>query len=140
MIGGKSFRIGMPRQEAMALIRECCTTQGSEDGMFLIQKTGDFFNIVGTIFFKDGQVSKLVRSEKYTGNKDASDFVLALYRSILNGQTTSHAVITISAFPEELSNGTMRNILLTYPDGRKLRVTQHAVDNGQVGVELEEER
>ena len=27
-IGGKAFKIGMPRHEAMALIKECCRTQG----------------------------------------------------------------------------------------------------------------
>jgi len=140
MIGGQNFRIGMSRQEAMALIAECCSTLGdSETSMSLIQKTGDS-SMLGSISFKGGRVSRLTSDVKQIRGKDTSDFVLALYRTILNGQTTATGTVNISAFPDELSNGINRYILLTYPNGRILRITQFAVDNGQVGAEIEEER
>lgn len=140
MIGGANFRIGMSRQEAMALSAECCRTSlEGETGMVLHQKTGDL-TIIGTVFFANGRVSGLVADVKQTLGRDASDFALALYRSILNGRTTVQGAVTIQAFPDELSNGTNRHILLIFPDGRKLRVKQFTVDNGLVGAEITEER
>ena len=138
-IGGKPFRIGMPRQEAMALIKECCRTQGPSDAMFLQAKTGDF-SIIGSIHFRDDRVSELVSSLKASGGKETSDLALALYRAILNGRESASENVSLNAFSRESTNGTSRNIVLTYSNGRVLRLAQIAVDDGTLGVNLDEER
>jgi hypothetical protein len=140
MIGGKTFRTGMPQQEALALIAECCQTQGSPDSMFLLQKTGDF-HILGTISFKNGRVSHLTVDVKQVQAKDASEFVLALYRTILDGQTAaSGAGVTVSAYPQDVASAAERYVLLSYPNGRKIRLTQFSVEDGTSAVKIEEER
>jgi hypothetical protein len=139
-IGGASFRVGMSRSEAMALIRDCCRTSAvSDDGMFLNDKSTN--EIIGSISFNDGRVSRLSRHEKQSQNREASDFVLALYRSVLERNTAvQSANLTLSAFPEELANATKRHLLLKFSNGRKLRVSQTSIDDGSVVVDLEEER
>ena len=100
--------------------------------MFLMQKTGDF-SIIGSIFFEDDRVSELVSSLKATGSKDTSDFVLALYRSVLSGRDRATETVTITASSKEMGNGTSRYVILTYPNGRVLRISQAAV-HGAAGV------
>jgi hypothetical protein len=139
-IGGKTFRLGMSQKEALALIAECCQTQGSPDSMFLIQKTGDP-KILGTVSFKNGRVSHLTADVKQIQSKDVSEFVLTLYRTILDGQTAaSGAGVTVSAYPQDIPNATERYVLLSYPNGRKIRLTQFSVDDGTAAVKIEEER
>jgi hypothetical protein len=140
MIGGASFRIGMPRQEAMALIAECCKTSAQQpDSMFLVDKNSN--SIIGGIFFRDGRVSSLERHDKQSQDKAASDFVLAMYRSVLERNTVvTLAGVTVMAFSEELGNASQRHLLLTFPNGRKLRITQANLDDGGVVANLHEER
>jgi hypothetical protein len=139
-IGGATFRIGMSRQEAMSLVAECCGTSAvSSDGMFLLNKASN--EIIGAIFFKDGRVSGLRRDEKQSQNKEVADFILSLYRSVLDRNSLIQpSVVTLSAFSEELSNATSRHLTLTFPDGRRLHLTQSTLDNGEVVVDLQEER
>ena len=137
-IGGKSFAVGMARAEALALVSQCCRSLGDpESAVFLMQKTGDV-RLIGKMFFENGKVSRLVADVRQTGNKDTSDFVLALYRAVVAGQKSARGQVTITAFTDEDTNGT--NILLTFPDGRRLRITQFAEESGQIGAQIEEER
>jgi len=139
-IGGASFRVGMPRQEAMALIAECCSALGGDsDGIVLVGKNGG--GILGSIFFRDGRVSALSREEKQVHGKETSDFMVALYRSVLERNTlVQSANVRLSAFSEEMTNSTNRHLLLTFANGRTLRVKQMTLDNGDVVVDLVEER
>ena len=137
-IGGKSFSVGMTRAEALTLVTQCCRSLGDpESALFLMQKTGDV-KLIGKMFFENGKVSRLVADVRHSGNKDTSDFILALYRSVVAGQKSTRGQVTISAFTDEDSNGT--NILLTFPDGRRIRLTQFAEESGQVGAQIEDER
>jgi len=140
VIGGRAFRIGMPRQEAMALITDCCRTSGSNpDAFFLMPKTGNF-DIIGSIAFRADRVSELSASLKSTSERDSSDLVLTLFRAILNGRDLAAETVSLRAFAREAINGTSRNIVITYPNGRVLVLSQLAGDKGTIGVNLEEER
>jgi hypothetical protein len=118
-IGGSMFRAGMPRQEAMPLIAECCSTSAvNPDSMFLVGKNGG--SILGSIFFRNGRVSALSRNEKQFRDKDTSDFMVALYRSVLDHNTAVQSVnVTLSAYSEEITNAAQRHLLLTFANGRK---------------------
>jgi len=138
-IGGASLRIGMPRLEAMELIGRCCTSSPLSDSMFIMDKNSN--DIIGDIFFKDGRVRSLRRHDKHSQHKEASDFMLAVYRSVLERNTSVQSLnVTLSAFSEEMANATKRHLLLTFPNGRKLRISQTSVDTGELVVDLEEER
>jgi hypothetical protein len=130
----------MPRQEAMALIAECCSTVAAhEDGMSVIEKNGG--NVLGDICFRDGRVSALSRHDKQARSKETSDFVVALYRSVLERNTVVQSVsVTLSAFSGEMTNAVQRHLLVTFSNGRKLRVSQATLDNGEVVADLTDER
>src|ERR1051325_9940258 len=118
-IGGQVFRIGMSRQEALASVAECCgTSLVSNDSMVLHDRSSN--TIIGSIFFKEGRVSSLVRNERQSQTKDVSDFIVSLYRGLLDGKTLLRSTpVTVTAFPDEASNATTRHIVLTFPDGRR---------------------
>jgi hypothetical protein len=141
MIEGKAFRIGMSRQEALTLLSECCYVPpeaASNDSMFIINKTGKA--IVGGIFFRGGRVVGLRRHERQSQDKAVGEFILAFYRSVLNGQPTARAVVTVTAMPLEGGNFSGRTLTFTFSDGRILVLKHGLADDGTVAVDLEEER
>ena len=86
-------------------------------------------------------MSYLSRLEKASQHKESSEFVLAFYRTVLERNTMVQSVnVALSAYSDEISNATHRYIVVSFPNGRTLRVTQASVDNGDVYVQLEEER
>jgi len=107
--------------------------------MFIMDKNSN--DMVGDIFFEDGRVSSLRRHDKHSQHKEASDFMLSVYRSVLERNTSVQSLnVTLSSFSEEMASATKRHLLLTFPNGRKLRISQTSVDTGELVVDLEEER
>jgi len=96
--------------------------------------------LLGGISFRNGRVRTIEKDEKQSQNKEAADFVLAFYRLLLDGRTTSQSAVTISVFPDEISNAVDRHIVLAFQDGRKIRIKHGALDTGDVVVDLTEER
>jgi hypothetical protein len=131
----------MSRQEALAAVGECCRSVVccGGDGVFVYSKTGDY-SMLGSIQFKDGRVSDLHADVAASGDKETSDFVRALYRVMLNGQTTTNTAVSIKVFAQESPNSTLRNIYLYFPDGRILWVYQSSGDDGSVVARIDELR
>lgn len=139
-IEGKAFRVGMSRAEATALLNECCLFQldsAKESGF--IQSKADK-SIVGAIFFRDGRVTGLRRNVKQSQDKVAVEFVLAVYRSLLDGKTEMQSPVNISARPVDGTNFTGRELVFTFGDGRMVTVQHSILDNGEMVVQLNEDR
>lgn len=123
----------------MALVEKCCRSKpGGGDSVWLLEKLVDV-GFIGWIEFKDGRVSSLNADVK-GGGKDAADFVTAFYRCLLDGQPTARGAVNFYAYSMEATGGSARFIQLTFPNGRILRISVNAADNGQSGTSLEEFR
>ena len=139
-IEGKAFRVGMARMEAMTLLAECCLLQldASKESGFIQSKSDK--SIVGSIFFRDGRVSGLRRDVKRSQDKAAAEFILSVYRSLLDGKTEMRALVNVSARPVDGANFTGRDLTFAFSDGRFVTVRHAILDNGDLVVELNEER
>lgn len=139
-IEGKSFHVGMSRTEATALLNECCLFQpdSTKESGFIQSKADK--SIVGAIFFRDGRVSGLRRNVKQSQEKVAAEFVLAVYRSLLDGKTEMQGPVNISARPVNGTNFTGRELVFTFGDGRLVTVQHSILDNGEMLVQLNEGR
>jgi hypothetical protein len=143
VIEGKAFRIGMPRTEAMALLAECCIVdldRAGESAFIRSKSSPPGRSIVGAIFFRDGRVTGLRRDVVQSQNREAAEFFLALYRSLLNGQNKMSGSVTITANPVDGANFTGRELVFRFPDGRYVTVQHSFGDDGIVVVDLSEER
>ena len=139
-IEGKAFQVGMSRTEATTLLNECCLFQfdSTKESGFIQSKADK--SIVGSIFFRDGRVSSLRRNVKQSQDKVAAEFVLAVYRSLLDGKTEMRGLVNISARPVDGANFTGRELVFTFGDGRIVTIEHSILDSGELVVQLHEER
>ena len=137
---GKSLTVGMAESSAVTSLAACCTLTPAVNasdkpevgGHFIRTKEGPPYRILGSIFFRNGRVSRIERplDEDFDGyNDDVVRVARALYRALAPTTGDSSSTVSLSLQHLRMSNANGDVLSLSFPNGRGIQLQITTLDN-----------
>lgn len=130
-IGGQVLSLDMDRQEALKKLSLCCQSLPLGDAAVLVSDKKDINQDFGTVYFKNGKVTGIDANRDFNHEPDSYKMALAFYRLVDQIGHGGPARVLIYAGSREMTNGTDKQVNITFENGRSINIEIMNPDPGQ---------
>jgi hypothetical protein len=136
--GGQRLTLGMRVSDVVVATSACCkispplNPSDTGEGHFITPKDSSSSQLFGTVWFRDGKLSRISRSidSEFDGyNEDAVHLARALQRALASTAGDSSSTMFLSVQHTRATNGAGDTISLSFPNGRGIELQVITLDN-----------
>ncbi|HTQ59673.1 MAG TPA: hypothetical protein VMI32_05595 [Candidatus Solibacter sp.] len=125
--GAQTFQVGMSKADALSRLALCCSLTGRDDS-FTVTSKGPPFEMYGGIRFADGVVVSVERDLSQFQETGSVVLAQTIYRRLSELSNSDGHAVSVRTSQTEGTNVTMRDITLSFPNGRSLVIEINKVD------------